>query len=141
MADVGAVRTKTQLIAAAGDAGDFADNTTKAILAKHMRNFVETVYGKMPLRTETDTYTVAYDDGVILCNKATAMTVDLPDATTARMSGRIFIIKNINVGIVTIDGSGSQTIDGETTVTLDQKYQALAIQCDGSNWVVIGGAN
>jgi len=141
MATAGAVRTKTQLIAAAGDAGDFADNTTKAILALQMRNLVETVYGRMPQRTETDTYTVTYDDGVIVCNKATAMTINLPDATTARMAGRVFIIKNINLGVVTVDGNSTQTIDGKTTITLSQKWQAIVLQCDGANWLSIGGAN
>jgi len=137
MADKSTVRTKTQLIDADGDAGDFADNTTKAILAKHLRNLVETVYGRLPQHTETDTYTVAYDDGVILCDRATAMTVNLPDAETDKMKGRIFIIKNINDGVVTIDGDGSQKIDGAATKTLN-KYQAVTIQCDGSDWVVIG---
>jgi hypothetical protein len=69
------------------------------------------------------------------------MTINLPDATTARMAGRIFIIKNINLGEVTIDGNSTQTIDGKTTITLSQKWQAIALQCDGANWISIGGAN
>ncbi len=64
--------------------------------------------------TVTDTYTVLLSDHIIICNKATAMTVNLPAATG---SGRQYSISNVGAGMVTIDGDSSDTIDGLTTQT------------------------
>ncbi|HEY4720858.1 MAG TPA: hypothetical protein VII92_03365, partial [Anaerolineae bacterium] len=74
--------------------------------------------------TKTDSYTATAYDEVIICNKATAMTITLPAATG---SGRTYHIKNINTGTVTIDGDGSETIDGATTVDIATQYNCVAV--------------
>ena len=41
--------------------------------------------------------------------------------------------------MVTIDGNGSETIDGATTIQLYEQYDYVRIACDGSNWHTIDG--
>jgi hypothetical protein len=51
--------------------------------------------------------------------------------------GQIFNIKNINTGIVTIEGAGTDTIDGELTQTINQ-WDSIKIQCNANNqWIII----
>jgi hypothetical protein len=64
-----------------------------------------------------------YSQYHIICNKATAMTVNLPPATG---SGRHYYIKNVGAGVVTVDGNASETIDGATTKTISQ-FESLEI--------------
>lgn len=77
-----------------------------------------------PPRTVTDTTTETTTDGTIVCNKGTAMTVNLLAATG---SGRIRVVKNIGAGTVTVDGADVETIDGDTTQELLQ-WESLTIQ-------------
>lgn len=88
-----------------------------------------------PLQTFTDTTTLNIQQEIILCNKATAMTVNLPSAVG--ISGKVFVIKNINVGTVTIDASGTQTIDGQETQTISFQYNSYTIVSNGANWFII----
>ncbi|MFA5031181.1 MAG: hypothetical protein WC495_06370, partial [Patescibacteria group bacterium] len=83
--------------------------------------------------TVTDTYTILNTDYTVVCNKATDFTVTLPTATT----GQIFNIKNINTGIVTVDGDGADTIDGNATQSVNQ-WENLTVQCSAPNqWIII----
>jgi len=38
---------------------------------------------------------------------------------------------------VTIDGNGTETIDGSLTYTLEIQYKYVTVQSDGANWVII----
>lgn len=85
--------------------------------------------------TVTDSVVLDSTYNVVYCNKATAMTVTLPAA--ASCSGRIYVIKNINSGIVTIDGNSTELIDGEETRQLVTKYKSYTLQSNGSAWFII----
>ena len=83
--------------------------------------------------TVDDTYQILVTDYTVICNKATSFTVTLPTAVV----GQIFTIKNINTGIVTLEGSGADTIDGNLNLTIDQ-WDAVKLQCYIANkWVII----
>lgn len=84
--------------------------------------------------TITGTTTLSSAHSVVLCNSASAFTVNLPAASTS--SGWHYWIKNINAGLVTIDGSGSETIDDALTQVLN-KYDAAHIVCDGAEWWIV----
>jgi hypothetical protein len=56
-------------------------------------------------------------DSMIICDSLTAITVNLLPATG---SNRIRQIANINIGIVTVDGDGGDTINGELNQLLYQ---------------------
>lgn len=63
-------------------------------------------------------------------------TVTLPDATLCR--GKIFAIKNADTAAtLTLDGNGSQTIDGATTLATSTVNEVIKIISDGANWLVL----
>lgn len=65
-----------------------------------------------------------------------ARTITLPDAAGLE---RIYAIKKTDssANAVTIDGDGSDTIDGATTYVLYRQHQSVLIQADGTNWRVL----
>jgi hypothetical protein len=90
------------------------------------------------LVTKTNNYTVtAIDCTVLFDTTGGNLTATLPPA--ASVTGQIYVFKNIGTGInsLTIDGDGSETIDGLTTQTL-ALLGVLQIQSTGTAWVVIG---
>lgn len=92
----------------------------------------------LPIITKTDSYTATLADCTIICNKGTAMTITLPAAATAYASGigHRYNIKSIGAGVVTVDGDGSETIDGQTTIALSQ-WDSVYIQTDGTGWYIL----
>ncbi len=88
--------------------------------------------------TKTAAYTVTDRDQTILCNATSAaFTVTLPAAQG--ISGRYYRIKKTDASAngVTIDGNSAETIDGTTTRVLSSQYDAVQIECDGSNWHIL----
>lgn len=69
---------------------------------------------------------------------ANTFTVTLP--TAVGITGRQYIIKNSGTGVITVDGNGSETIDGQTTWALPAQYDSITIMSDGTNWKIIGKA-
>lgn len=89
------------------------------------------------IRTATPYTVVAADVGkMVIANLGTAITFDLTAAGTLG-AGFVAFIKNIGVGILTIDPNAAETIDGNTTVTLAQDEWTL-IWTEGSNWRSLG---
>ena len=74
-------------------------------------------------------------DDIILSNIATASVLNLPSASG--ISGRRYIIKNINVGTCTVTPDGSETIDGAASYALSSQYDVVTIVSDGTNWIII----
>ena len=97
-----------------------------------------------PHTTKSANYTLTASDFTVGFDCASNRTATLPDATTC--AGRIYVIYqyNTNLGIryVTLDGNGSQTINGITTYPLQYygDFSSVMIQSTGSNWVVISDA-
>ena len=95
------------------------------------------IAGLRAFRTITVSETVRDTDCLILADAtAGAITVTLPKA--ARWAGLTLIIKKIDASNnVTIDGDGSETIDGAATVVLNTQHHSRTLFSDGSNWRVI----
>ena len=94
--------------------------------------------GSFTTGTQTTNYTVSSSDTVVFADSTTAnVTVTLPAASG--MAGYRFYIKRIDGSIhtVTIARSGSDTIDGMTSFTLDQQYTAIAVVSNGSTWYIL----
>jgi uncharacterized membrane protein len=90
--------------------------------------------------SKTTTYTVSIlDELVLLDATSAAFTATLP--TAVGNTGKVLRFKKIDSSsnIVTIDGNGSETIDGILTRKLGSQYDELTIASDGSNWVEISG--
>ncbi|MCP4300875.1 MAG: hypothetical protein GY783_09845 [Gammaproteobacteria bacterium] len=89
--------------------------------------------------TVTTTTHTAADEYAILVDDDTAgadVTVTLPAAAT--WPGRIYHVKKLGTtASVIVDGNGSETIDGSTTVTIGSRYDSIELICDGSNWHII----
>jgi hypothetical protein len=87
--------------------------------------------------TKTTSYTATANDHTIICNNTGGITITLPPASGA--TGRVYVIKKISgvLSNVTIDGNASETIDSFTTRVLTLQYEAVMIQCDGTNWYII----
>lgn len=92
---------------------------------------------RLEVVSKTAAYTVGVGDDVILGSAGSAFTVSLPTASGIR--GRVYTIKKTDssANAVTIDGAGSETIDGALTVALSTQYAFRIIVSDGTNWHVI----
>lgn len=93
-----------------------------------------------PLRSTSSTsVTVTAGDGTIVCTNTNNATVAIPSA--ANLPNRIIVVKKgaSNTATVTLDPSGSETIDGATSYVLYVLNDYVMIQSDGSNWRVVGG--
>jgi hypothetical protein len=98
----------------------------------------------LPHVTKSANYTLDNTDYTVGFDCASNRTATLPDATTC--AGRIYVIYQYNTNIgsryVTLDGNGSQTINGLTTFSLQyyEDFTSVMIQSNGSNWVVIANS-
>lgn len=89
------------------------------------------------VRTVTGTDSVALTDWMIV---ATSGTFNETLPTAVGIKGREFFIKNAGTGIVTINTTSSQTIDGQASgaITLDTQYAGIRVVSDGANWQISG---
>lgn len=83
----------------------------------------------------TTTYTILATDYMIDCTSGT-FTVTLPPAATAG-GGKVFVIKNSGTGEITIEGDGSETIDGGLTAVMSTQWESLTVVSDGANYKII----
>jgi hypothetical protein len=84
---------------------------------------------------KTGNYTASASE-VVLVNLVTAganVTVTLPAASTDA-EVVVKIAGAANGYIVTVDGNGSETIDGSATRTMDSDNEIMHVVSDGSNW-------
>ena len=93
--------------------------------------------GKVSVTTVTTSYTAKSSDAVILVNNSANVTITLPAASGR--SGHTYHILKIsdNVYTVTIDGSGSETVNDNATLILRDYLQGIRIVCNGSEWFAI----
>jgi hypothetical protein len=87
--------------------------------------------------TKTTTYTATTSDNTILVSTASSWTLTL--YTAVGNSGRRLFIKKTSsdTNTLTIDGNGSETIDGATTQIMRAQYDYFLLESDGSNWHVV----
>lgn len=102
------------------------------------------INGSLSQKVETITAsrTLGASDNTIICNNgATAITITLPSVSSPDCAGRIYTIKkggmSDSTADVTIDGDGSQTIDGALTFLLSDDQGAVTIANDGTEWKII----
>ncbi len=107
------------------------DNTNK-IIGPHY--FTETLSGT------TLTVGVQYINGVIgvdTSGAGGAPTANLPAAATAGNGFTVSFYLLDATYALTIDGSGSETINGVASITLNTVSDYVELMCDGSNWKII----
>ena len=84
-------------------------------------------------------YTVTDTDGykhILVTTGASTRTITLP--TAADNTDRMLVIKKVDsgAGFVTIDGEGSETIDGAASYSLMLQYESVTLVCNGSAWYI-----
>lgn len=91
------------------------------------------------LVSKTAAYTATLDDRVILGDASGgAFSITLP--TAVGNTDKIYYIKNIGAsGAVTVDGDGTEEIDGATTQVLSLQYDSIVIVSDGVGWQILSG--
>jgi hypothetical protein len=138
------VTTKGDLIVATGNAtptriGVGADGTfLKANSSASEGVEWGSATNNLAVSSKTSAYTLATSDDVILADSSSAaFTLTLP--TAVGNTGKVFRVKKTDSSFnaVTIDGDGTETIDGATTTTLNTQDETLTIVSDGSNWEII----
>ena len=95
--------------------------------------------------SKTADYTIADGDGKDVIVKAdgssNAITITLLAASTAGSGATVTVMKTDAsadpVNRITIDGNGSETINGSLTQTIWRMNQSLRVVCDGSNWIIV----
>jgi hypothetical protein len=85
-------------------------------------------------RVVTDTTTELAGDGLIVCNKVSAMTVNL---LAASGSNRVLEIASINDGVVTVTPNGADTIDGEVSQLIYRNSCMVIKDYAANKWIII----
>jgi hypothetical protein len=98
------------------------------------------VWGDATLATATKTsgYTITGTDVVIFANASTgSVAITLPTASS--FAGYRFYVKRTDssANSCTVARSGTDTIDGQTSISLDIQYTCLTLVSDGSAWYII----
>lgn len=84
----------------------------------------------------TGNITLTSSNTIVAANCSSACTITLPSAST--VSGKVFWIKSIGSGVMTIATTGGQTIDGSTTVTPNPNQNAtIEVISDASNYLIL----
>jgi hypothetical protein len=109
----------------------YADNNLNTEQVKN--NFIHKCSITFPYVSKTANYTFTDFDYLVDCT-ANSFNVFLP--TAVGKEGRVYVIKNSGVGIVTLDANGAETIDGALTLTLATKV-CYTVASDGSNWIIL----
>lgn len=88
--------------------------------------------GALAFLSQSSSYTLNFSNDVILANSTSAsVLLSLPAASS--VSGKLFRIKRINSGSFNVIVSGNY-IDGETGVTLPNRFASLSVISDGSGY-------
>ena len=90
--------------------------------------------GSPTLRNISATDTFATAQETINCT-ANTFTVNLP--TAIGIQGTTYTLVNSGTGVITLDASTTETINGSLTIDLSSQYISRTVQSDGTNWIII----
>ncbi len=87
----------------------------------------------------TQALTLDHVNRVLLMANTTARTLTLPTAASCRAGSWVRVVKTSSAAAaITLDGNGSETIDGAATLaTLDAQYDCAHLLCTGTEWIVL----
>jgi len=84
---------------------------------------------------KTATYTVAISEWVRCNASGGGFTVNLPTAVGNAGKGITIKKTTSTANVVTVDGAGSETIDGAATYSMSGLLDCLTVVSDGANWM------
>jgi hypothetical protein len=85
------------------------------------------------VRPVSTTQVILSTDQTLDCTST--ITLTLP--TAALINGKIYNIKNSGAGVITVDTTSGQFIDGTLTKTINVQWDSMTVQSTGSNWIII----
>ena len=85
--------------------------------------------------SSSSSYTILDDDGYDVVYFTQAATATLP--TVSANTEREILIMNLSTGTVTLDGEGSETINGSATHALSSQYDRAKVRSNGAEWFLI----
>lgn len=101
-------------------------------LSRDSRLWLEQLEKETPVTFAMTPYTVATADDILLCNTSGgAITVTLPPAGRGR---RLTILRITGANNVTVNPSGSDTIDGAASATVTASYTPLRLKATSGGW-------
>ena len=91
------------------------------------------------ITSKSASYILATDDQIVICTTSGGvMTITLPTAVGA--TGKAYTIKKIGTATdfnsVTIDGDGSETIDGLASIKIFGAGESVIVVSDGTGWII-----
>lgn len=111
--------------------GNAVDSRDQAQFQQMQRAF----RGQQVPRSVTAAATVALSDYLVACDATSAgFTLTLPAVKDAKGMSFLVVKTDSSANAVTIDGSGSETINGATTFVLAAQWSGATLYCDGSAW-------
>lgn len=91
-----------------------------------------------PVSQVTTAYTMAINDSLILCDATGgAFTVTLRPAAECKCKYVLVKKTDASGNAITVDGDGSETIDGVTTDSLASQYDVIRLMSDGTQWLKV----
>jgi hypothetical protein len=90
----------------------------------------------MKYLAKTADYTLTETDYIVDCT-ANSFAITLPTAVT--WAGQIYVIKNSGTGVITMNTTSGETIDGNASgaLTLALQYDSITVMSNGVNWLII----
>ena len=110
----------------------FQDGQTAGISAQDLRDLIVSLDSSYIAVSAT--YTILTTDSTVDCTSGT-FTATLP--TAVGLEGKIFNIKNSGAGVITIEGDGTETIDGSLNASLATQYESITVQSNNANWIIL----
>ncbi len=108
------------------------DNSVGAAEWKSLTSVLTNPSVAPTLRNITTTDTFSTPNDTLNCTSGT-FTVNLP--TAVGIQGVVYTLVNSGTGIITLDGNGTETINGSTDIPLNTQ-ESRTVQSDGSNWLI-----
>ncbi len=89
--------------------------------------------GTLSYTAQTATYAILTSDGIVDCDGT--FTITLP--TAVGVAGKYYELKNSGTGVITVDTTSAETIDGGATAVLTTQYESITVASTGTNWIII----
>lgn len=99
------------------------------------KGFVEIASVGITHTDVTADYTIIEGDRLLYVSSASPVTISLPAVTSNTY--RVIDIHNSGTSTITVDGNGSETINGSTTILLGTQYDSITLHCNGTTWRII----
>ena len=109
-------------------------NSVESTLGVRLNNVFATNVASISSNTTLDnTYSI-----VLVTTSSSIIPVTLP--TAVGIMNKVYVIKKVDsgTGYVSLGTTSSQTIDGNTSYYLSNRWQYIVVVSDNSNWLIIG---